>query len=335
MTPRAVRGMLGAERHPGDTMPRIAVTSPIYIFLPHLRDELRALHPDVKFKETEARFTEAEFIEFVKGCDTAVIGLDPINARVLDALPELKLVICSSIGLDHVNAADVKNRGVRIAWKAGLNRQSVAELTVALMIDALRKATAYGRGLREGQWPHWREGSHLQGRTVGIHGCGNIGKRVAELLAPFGVTLLASDRIDYPEFYEKANVTPVSPEEMRARSDIVTIHLPRNASTGRLYDAATLDQLKPGAILVNTARGGIVDEAALKTRLKDGRIAVAAFDVFANEPNVDRELVNMPNVIATPHIGGSAREAWEAVARGGFKGFDDNFVPEPGTYPFD
>jgi phosphoglycerate dehydrogenase-like enzyme len=316
-------------------MPRIAVTSPIYLHLPHLRDELRTLYADVKFKESEGRFTEDQFIEFVRGCDVAVIGLDPINARVLDALPELKTVICSSVGLDHVDAAAVRARGVRIAWKAGANRQSVAELTIALMIDALRKATFYGRGVREGKWPVWREGLHLAGRTVGIHGCGNIGKRVAELLAPFDVTILANDRVDYAAFYAKANVTPVSPEALRARSDIVTIHLPKNESTRGLYDAATLDQLKPGAILVNTARGGIVDEAALKARLADGRIAAAALDVFATEPNTDMELVNMPNVVATPHIGGAAREAWEAVARGGFTGLTDNFLPEPGVYPFD
>ncbi len=316
-------------------MPRIAVTSPIYTHMPYLRDELRALFPDVKFKETEGRFTTDEFIAFAKGCDAAIIGLDPINARVLDALPDLKLLICSSIGLDHVDAAAARAHGVRIAWKAGLNRQSVAELTISLMIDALRQATFYGRGLREGKWPAWREGSHLQGRTVGIHGCGNIGKRVAELLAPFGVTLLACDRVDYPEFYKKANVTPVSPDALRARSDIVTIHLPKNASTIGLYDAATLDQLKPGAILVNTARGGIVDEAALKERLANGRIAAAGWDVWANEPKIDLELANMPNVVATPHIGGAAREAWEALARGGFKGFEDNFLPEPGVYPFD
>ena len=316
-------------------MPRIGVTSPIYIFIPHLRDELRAIYPDVKFKDEPQRFKEDELIAFLKGCDTAIIGLDPINDRVLDALPELKVVVCSSIGLDHVDAAAVKRHGVRVAWRAGLNRQSVAELAIALMIDALRKATSYGRGMRNGDWPMWREGRHLQGRTVGIHGCGNIGKRVAELLQPFGVTLLACDRMDYAEFYKKNNVTPVSAEELRRRSDIVTIHLPKNASTRGLYDAATLDQLKHGAILVNTARGGIVDEEALKARLKDGRIAAAAFDVFASEPNKDLELVNLPNVIATPHIGGSAVEAWEAVARGGFQGVTDNFVPEPGVYPFD
>jgi D-3-phosphoglycerate dehydrogenase len=316
-------------------MPRIGVTSPIYIFIPHLRDELRAIYPDVKFKDEPQRYKEDELIAFLKGCDTAIIGLDPINDRVLDALPKLKVVVCSSIGLDHVDAAAVKRHGVRIAWRAGLNRQSVAELAIALMIDALRKATSYGRGMRNGDWPMWREGRHLQGRTVGIHGCGNIGKRVAELLQPFDVTLLACDRMDFAEFYKKNNVTPVSAEELRRRSDIVTIHLPKNASTRGLYDAATLDQLKPGAILVNTARGGIVDEDALKARLKDGRIAAAAFDVFASEPNKDLELVNMPNVIATPHIGGSAVEAWEAVARGGFQGVTDNFVPEPGVYPFD
>ena len=316
-------------------MPRIAVTSPIYIFLPHLRDELRKVRPDVKFKDKPERFTEDELIAFFDGCDVAIIGLDRITERLLTARPKLKTIVCSSIGLDHVDAAACRRHGVRIAWKAGLNRQSVAELTIALMIDALRKATFYGRGLRNGDWPMWREGRHLQGRTVGIHGCGNIGKRVAELLQPFGVTLLASDRIDYGDFYKKNNVTPLAPEALRARADIVTIHLPKNASTTGMYTASVLDQMKPGAILVNTARGGIVDEDALIARLKDGRIAAAAFDVFALEPIKNMELVNLPNVVATPHIGGSATEAWEAVARGGFTGLTDNFLPEPGVYPFD
>jgi D-3-phosphoglycerate dehydrogenase len=158
---------------------------------------------------------------------------------------------------------------------------------------------------------------------------------VAELLQPFNVTLLANDRIDYSEFYKKNNVTHVSPEELRARSDILTIHLPKNASTAGMYTAAVLDQIKPGAVLVNTARGGIVDEDALIARLKDGRIAAAAIDVFATEPKGNLELANLPNVVATPHIAGSATEAWEAVARGGFIGLSENFLPEPGKYPFD
>jgi D-3-phosphoglycerate dehydrogenase len=316
-------------------MARIAVTSPIYIFLPHLKDELRKIHPDVKFKDKPERFSEDELIAFCKGCDAAIIGLDRFNERVLSALPELKTLVCSSIGLDHVDAAACKRHGVRVAWKAGLNRQSVAELTISLMIDALRKSTFYGRGLRNGEWPFWREGRQLQGRTVGIHGCGNIGKRVAELLQGFNVTILAHDRIDYSDFYKKYGITHVSPEELRARADIVSIHLPKNASTTGMYTAAVLDQLKPGAILVNTARGGIVDEVALIERLRDGRIAAAAFDVFATEPKGNLELANLPNVVATPHIAGSATEAWEAVARGGFAGLSDNFLPEPGVYPFD
>jgi D-3-phosphoglycerate dehydrogenase len=316
-------------------MARIAVTSPIFVHLPHLRDELRAIHPDVKFKDTPERFAEDELIAFLDGAEVAVIGLDRINERVLAALPRLKTVVCSSVGLDHVDAAALRRRGVRVGWRAGANRQSVAELTIALMIDALRRVSFYSRGLRDGVWPAWRVGRHLQGRIVGIHGCGNIGKTVAELLQPFRVTLLASDKVDYAEFYRKFDVTPVPAEELRRRSEIVTIHLPKNASTTGLYDAKTLDQLRPGAILVNTARGGIVDESALKERLKDGRIAAAAFDVFAMEPTKDRELVNLPNLIATPHIAGSANEAWEAVARAAMKNIDDNFLPEPGVYPFD
>lgn len=316
-------------------MTRIAVTSHVFRILPHLRDELRVIHPDTRFWDGHLRLTEDELIEFLGDAEAALIGLHPITDRVLDACPALKVVAACSVGLDHIDPAAMKRRGVALGWHAGINKVSVAELTISMMIALLRKVHEYNTDLREGRWPPDRMGLQLRGRTVGIHGCGNIGKELARLLQPFGVELLASDRLDFPEFYRDHGVTPVGPEELRARAEILTIHLPKNSSTIGLYDAATLDQMRPGAMLVNTARGGIVDEDALKERLGDGRIAAAAIDVFGIEPPPDLELVHMPNVLATPHIGGSAREAWEGMARGGIMGIGDNAVPEPGVYPFD
>ena len=133
-------------------------------------------------------------------------------------------------------------------------------------------------------------------------------------------------------------MTPVSPQELWKRSEILTLHLPKNSSTIGMYTAQVLDQLRPGCFLINTARGQIVDEAALARRLEDGRIAAAAFDVFSEEPPTSSELtalLRMPNFLGTPHIGGSAREAWEAMGRAGIKGITENAVPEPGVYPFD
>ncbi len=316
-------------------MTQIAVTSHIFRILPHLRDELMAKYPECRFHEGALRMTEDELIEFFGYAEAALIGLHPITDRVLTACPDLKVVAACSAGLDHIDPAALHRHGVALGWNAGVNKTSVAELTISMMISLLRKVHQYNLDLREGRWPPDRMGLHLRGRTVGIHGCGNIGQELTKLLQPFGVNILACDRRDFPEFYEQYGVKPVSAEELRASSEILTIHLPKNSTTIGLYDDAALGQIRPGALLVNTSRGGIVDEAALLPRLADGRIGAAAFDVFAVEPPTDLSFAHMPNVLATPHIGGSAREAWEAMARGGILGVSRHTVPEPGIYPFD
>jgi D-3-phosphoglycerate dehydrogenase len=314
---------------------RIGVTSRVFTMLPHLKDEVLAVSPDCKFNADKLKFSEDELIAFLDGCDVALIGLEPITERVLAALPRLKVVACCSVGADHVDPAAMKKHGRRLGWIAGVNKVSVAELTISLMINLIRKVHTYNMELLANRWPANKMGLHLRGRTVGIHGCGNIGKELTRLLQPFGVTILAHDRLDFPDFYRQYGVTPVSAEELWARSEILTIHLPRNSTTIGLYTAAVLDKLRPGIFLINTSRGRIVDEAALKQRLIVGRIAGAAFDVFADEPLTDLSLASLPNMVATPHIGGSAREAWEAMARAGIRGITENWVPEPGRYPFD
>lgn len=316
---------------------KVAVTSIVFRLLPYLREEITCDYPDAKFNEDKLRFTDDELIDFLQGYDVAVIGLERFNENVVSSLPDLKAVACCSVGADHIDPTALKKHGVGLGWIPGINKISVAELTIGFMIDLLRKVNIYNTGLRNGEWPQNKMGAHLRGRTVGIHGCGNIGQELVRLLQPFGVDILASDRADYDDFYAAHGVTAVSPEELRARSEIVTLHLPKNSTTIGLYDEDTLDQLRPGAFLINTSRGGIVDEDALRARLEDGRIAGAAFDVFAVEPATahDSRLMALPNMLATPHMGGSAKEAWEAMGRAGIKGITENAVPEPGVYPFD
>ena len=319
-------------------MPRIGVTSMVFNLLPHLKTELLAQFPDAKFNSGNAKITEDWQIDFLKGCEVAVIGIEKYTERVISSLPQLKVIACCSVGVDHLDPAVLKKYGVRLGWIAGVNKVSVAELTVSLMINVIRKINSFNLGLRAGVWPQSRMGLHLRGRTVGIHGCGNVGKEVVRLLQPFGVTLLACDRVNYADFYREFGVTPVSPQELWRRSEILTLHLPKNSSTMGLYTPAVLDQLRPGCFLVNTARGGIVDEAALARNLGNGRIAAAAFDVLSEEPPARGDLLallKMPNFLGTPHIGGSAREAWEAMGRAGIQSITQNAVPEPGVYPFD
>ena len=319
-------------------MSRVAVTSTIFNLLPYLKAELLAQFPDCKFYTGEPPITEDWLIDFLKGCEAAVVGVERYTERVVSSLPDLKVITCCSVGVDHIDPAVLKKHDVRLGWIPGVNKLSVAELTVSLMINLLRKVNSFNLGLRAGQWPKSRMGLQLHGRTVGIHGCGNVGKEVVRLLQPFGVTVLACDRVDYAEFYRAHGVIPVTPQQLWKRSEILTIHLPKNSSTVGMYTSGVLDTLKPGIFLINTARGEIVDETALARCLENGTIAAAAFDVFSQEPPTSRglkSLLALPNFLGTPHIGGSAREACEAMARAAIRGLTENRVPEPGVYPFD
>lgn len=317
---------------------KIGVSARMFHALPHLKDEIRAAYPDaeITFGEPRAVYSPEELVSFFAGCDAAVISLERFTDEVLAKLPDLEVIACCSAGVDHVDPALMKRRGIRIGWRPGVNRHAVAEMTISLMIDLLRGIASYRRDMEhDGVWPVTRTGRLLRGRTVGIHGCGNIGREVVKLLQPFDCEVLASDRDDISAFCAEYDVEVVDPEELRARAELLTLHLPRNATTRGLYSAAALDQLRPGCLFVNTARGSIVDESALVARLKDGRIAAAAFDVFDEEPVRDRTLLTLPNFLVTPHIGGSAVEAMEGLGRSGICGVSDGTIPEPGVYPFD
>ena len=319
-------------------MPKVAVACGFFYTMPDMKAELLAAYPDAKFAPEGLNYmTKEGYIELVRGCDTVVAAIRPIlDDDLLAQLPELKVVAQCSAGLDHIDPAAFKRRGVRVGWQPGVNKDSVSELALCLIIDLLRKVNTYNTMLRAGQ-PGPREANRLlRGRIVGIHGCGHIGQALVKLLQPFGCKeILACDVRRFPDFYQQYGVTPVSADELYARSEILSIHLSKNSTTRGLYTAQVLDKLKPGVLLVNTARGGIVDETALKERLKSDRIGAAAFDVFDVEPVQDKELVALPNMLATPHIAGSAREAWVDMCRAGIRGITDNWIPEPGVYPFD
>jgi D-3-phosphoglycerate dehydrogenase len=211
--------------------------------------------------------------------------------------------------------------GVLLGWTGGVNKRSVAELVMAFAIFLFHRVP---EATREVQGGIWRQlvGEQLSARTIGIVGCGHIGKEVAVLGRAFGCRVLAHDILDFPEFYAEHQVTPVGQEDLLSQSDLVTLHVPLDDSTRNMLSAERLALMKPGAFLINTARGNLVDEAALKARLMDGRLAGAAFDVFATEPPEDRELLTLPNFIATPHIGGSTEDAILAMGRAAIAGLD-------------
>lgn len=305
---------------------RVAVCSRSFSRNPVLRAELSARYERVTFNDAGLQLQGAALVEFLRGHDKAITALERIDDFVLSRLPELKVIGKYGVGLDMIDMAAMRRHGKRLGWTGGVNRRSVSELVVAFAISMLRQVPAANREVVNGGWRQ-HTGGLLSGRTVGIVGCGHVGKDLAGLLKPFGCTILANDIRDYAEFYRAHDIDAVSLEELLRRSDVVSLHLPLDETTQNILGADRLAVMKPSAILINTARGGLVDEAALKAALKDKRIAAAAFDVFTNEPPQDRELIALPNFLATPHIGGSAEEAILAMGRSAIEGLEANEVP--------
>jgi D-3-phosphoglycerate dehydrogenase len=305
----------------------IAVASRSFSRNPVLRSELLARYADVRFNEAGVALDEAGFVEFTRGRRKVITALERIDDAVLDALPELQVISKYGVGTDMLDLAAMRRHGVRLGWTAGVNKRSVTELVVAVMIALLRQVPLANAELREGGWKN-RQGRQLTERTVGIIGCGHIGKDLAQVLRAFGCTVLANDILDFAEFYAAHQIEPVGLEELLRRADIVTLHVPLDDSTRDMLSADRLSLMKPDAILINTARGCLVDEAALKAMLIERRLAGAAFDVFTVEPPDDLELLRLPNFLATPHIGGSSDEAVLAMGRAAIKGLDDNYLPD-------
>ncbi|OAN49221.1 phosphoglycerate dehydrogenase [Paramagnetospirillum marisnigri] len=312
---------------------RVAVASRSFSKHPVLRAELLARYPDASFNDAGKSLAGADLLEFLKGHDGAVTALERVDDALLDALPDLKVIGKYGVGLDMVGLEALRRRGIRLGWTGGVNRRSVSELVIAMAISLLRHVPKGNLEVRAGGWRQL-QGRHLSEKVVGIVGCGHIGKDLTPLLKAFGCTVLAHDIRDFPDFYARYEVEAVGLDELLARAEVVTLHLPYDASTANILSAERLARMRPDSVLINCARGGLVDEAALKAMLMDGRLAAAGLDVFAGEPPEDRELLALPNLLATPHIGGSAEEAVLAMGRAAIDGLENAAVPEPGTEPW-
>jgi D-3-phosphoglycerate dehydrogenase len=246
-----------------------------------------------------------------------------INAGVLEQAPGLKGVIAYGAGYDHIDVDFLSRRGIQACNCRGENAQAVAELTFGLLLCLLRRIHRADRWVREGEWPRagrslppWATGQELWRKTLGIIGLGQIGRRVAKIADGFQMKIYAYDPFVKPAF--KVEAFPL--REVLARADILTLHVPLTSKTEKMIDASSLAAVKPGAILVNTSRGRVIDEPALIQALKDGRIGGAALDVSAREPLPgEHTLTRMENVVLSPHMGAMTQEAGErlssAVAR--------------------
>jgi glyoxylate reductase len=244
----------------------------------------------------------------------------PVDSALIDAAgPSLRVVANFAVGYDNVDLDACRSRGVVVTNTPDVLTNATAELAVALMLAAARHLGAGERLLRAGRWTGWDPaallGRELYGSTVGIVGLGRIGLRVAELLRGFEPRMLYASRSAHPEAESRLGLERVALEELVARSDFVTLHAPSTPETHHLVDARLLARFKAGSVLVNTARGPLVETSALAAALRDGRLAAAGLDVYEHEPEVAPELLALGNVVLLPHVGSATAAARDGMAR--------------------
>ncbi len=297
----------------------VAVTSRSFSRHPVLRAELLQRYPDTRFNDEGASLRGQSLVEFLDGRAKAITALEPIDEGLLRSLPELRVISKVGVGLDMVDLEALQRHDVQLAWTPGTNSRSVAELVVTLTLSLLRQIPKLSSEVRQGEWKQTK-GRLLSDKTVGVIGYGNVGRDLAELVAPFGCQVLAYDVRPLPD--PPGHVRAVPLEDLLREADIVSLHVDLNEGTRRLLDAARLSLMKPSAIIVNTARGGLIDEEALASMLGDGRLAGAALDVLEREPPTGSPLLGLDNALLTPHIGGSTDEAILAMGRAAIAGLD-------------
>jgi len=261
-----------------------------------------------EFQPRRAARDEDELIRIAQGVDAVIASIDPFSARVLAALPRLRIISRTGVGYDAIDVAAATARGVAVCTGPGVNRHAVAEYAIALMLQCARHVSEHLASVRAGRWDR-HEGFDLAGKTVGIVGLGTIGKEVAQRLRAFEMRILAYDPVPDPQFAEGHGVTYVNLEQLLQESDLITLHALLDAQSRKLLNAERLALLKPTAYVINTARGGLIDHDALYAALRGHKIAGAALDAFEQEPLEDTPLRTLDNCWLSPHAAGASRDA--------------------------
>ncbi|HSO14233.1 MAG TPA: phosphoglycerate dehydrogenase [Anaerolineales bacterium] len=257
------------------------------------------------------KITEQRMAELLQGIDGAIIGVVPMTTYVLEHAPSLKVVSMHGVGVDHIDLSAAAQRGVVIANCQGTNDQSVADLTIGLMIAVARDIPAVDRAVRGGGWGA-HAGSELWKKTLGLVGLGRIGRGVAKRALGFEMNVLAYDPYVQAENLE-AGVSMTDLHEVLKEADFVSLHASLSGETRHMIGMPQLQIMKPSAYLINTSRGALVDERALYSALQEKQIAGAALDVYDVEPPKDSPLLQLENIVVTPHIGAHTRESIERV----------------------
>jgi glyoxylate reductase len=296
--------------------PSITVTRKL---LPPVEARMAQLF-DASFNEADNAMTPQELLSAMDDCDVLVPTVtDSIDADLIAAMPSrLKLIANFGAGVNHIDLAAAKAKGIMVTNTPGVFTDDTADLTMALILNVPRRLGEGHRLMRSGEWQGWRPtgmlGHRIGGRTLGIIGFGRIGEAVAMRAKAFGMEVVYTKRHRLPPSVEQELGVTFEPEIDRlvARSDIISLHCPLTAETDKLMSAQRIALMKPDAYLINSSRGELIDEDALIAALEAGRIAGAGLDVYTHEPAVDPRLFAIPNVVLLPHLGSATFEGREA-----------------------
>ena len=282
---------------------------------PQLRADLEEAVGEVVYSAGSRPLTSEEMRNLLPGCHGYIAGLDTIDRAVLQAADQLKVIARYGVGVDKVDLTAAREMGIVVTNTPAANAVAVAELTVGLMLSLARSIPQANAATKAGGFPRL-EGVALEGKVVGLLGLGAIGKQVARRLRGFDCTVLAFDTAPDERFAQAHGVELRTHEEVVSRADLLSLHLPVLPETRGLVNTAFLHHMKRGAFFINTARGELVDEAALLEALRSGHLRGAALDAFATEPPPpDHPLLALPQVIATPHTGAHTDGATNAMGR--------------------
>jgi len=293
---------------------RIKVTSRSFSRHPILKQELLALFPNSLFNTDGPPTGLPNIVGFLKDADGVILGLEEMDRHVLQQLENVKMIAKYGVGLDNLDVSSARELGITIGWTGGVNKRSASEQALGFMLGLSRNLFFSSFPLKNGKWEK-EGGSFLTGKTIGIIGCGHIGADLIYLLQPFNCQILICDILDKSGVVDTYGATQVLQDELLAEADIISLHVPLTELTQGMVNDEFLQKMKPTAYLINNSRGPVVNQKALKNALQEKIIAGAALDVFDSEPPDDIEFLDLPNLMVTPHIGGSANEAILAMGR--------------------
>ncbi|AEM79286.1 phosphoglycerate dehydrogenase [Thermoanaerobacter wiegelii] len=262
--------------------------------------------------ESGKPYEESELINIIKDIDGIIVGLDKITSNVLKNAKKLKVITKYGVGMDNIDIEEAEKLGIKITFTPGANKESVADLAFSLMLCLSRNVIKLDNIVRSNKWEKI-VGYEVYGKTLGIVGTGSIGKGVAKRAAGFDMKILAYDKYPDYDFADKIGMKYVDKKTLLEESDFITLHIPLSDETYHFIDEEEFNIMKNTAYIINTSRGGIINENALYNALKNKKIAGAALDAFEEEPPLNSKLFELDNVILSPHCGASTKEATDRM----------------------